>query len=53
MKLHRTYTVADPIPDLKDLPPFMTADELAVLLSVKRRTVYQWADAGLIPARRV
>ena len=51
--LHRTYTVADETPDLKDLPPFMTADELAVLLSVKRRTVYQWADAGLIPARRV
>ena len=45
--------MADAIPDLKDLPPFMTADELAALLSVRRRTVYDWCDKGILPARRV
>jgi excisionase family DNA binding protein len=40
-------------PNLSNLPTFMTADDLATLFSVKRRTIYDWCDQGLLRARRV
>lgn len=30
--------------------PLMTADELAALLRVPRRTIFSWVDAGLMPS---
>ena len=45
--------MAETNPDLQDLPRFMTAEEVAALLKVLRRTIYTWRDQGRLPARRL
>lgn len=47
----RTYSVAETNPDLQDLPRFMTAEEVAALLRVPKRTIYTWRDQGRLRAR--
>ena len=43
-------TDADP---LDGLPRFMTAEEVAAVLRVPKRTVYVWRDQGRLSARRL
>ena len=42
-----------PADALDDLPPFVSADEVAALFGVPRRTVYAWVDQGVLPTRRI
>jgi excisionase family DNA binding protein len=34
------------------LPKFLTVEEVAELLRVEKRTVYEWVSRGLIPYRK-
>ena len=38
---------------MSDLVPLLTAPEVARLLRVHRKTVYEWATKGLLPVVRV
>ncbi len=46
-------TPSAPLADQEDFPTILTVDELADLLRLNRKTVYELVSNGEIPARRV
>ena len=37
----------------RDLEDALTADDVAKLLQVSRRTVYEWSQSGVLPSMRI